>query len=166
MARPGRVHARRDAQSTDQAGAVRKAVARLLDSPRYGERMAVFWLDLVRYADSIGYHSDNPMDVYLYREWVINAFNANQRFDEFTRWQLAGDLLPVFLLAAAVWTWVAGFDLIYACQDAQFDRSAGLHSIPARFGIPRALVASPAGSACWRRWERRACCRLQRRSPG
>ena len=88
------VDAFRKQWATDQAGAVRKAVARLLDSPRYGERMAVFWLDLVRYADSIGYHSDNPMDVYLYREWVINAFNANQRFDEFTRWQLAGDLLP------------------------------------------------------------------------
>ena len=56
--------------------------------------MAVFWLDLVRYADSIGYHSDNPMDVYPYREWVIESFNANQRFDVFTRWQIAGDLLP------------------------------------------------------------------------
>jgi len=80
--------------ATDLPGALAAAVDRLLESPRYGERMAVFWLDLVRYADSIGYHSDTPMDVYPYREWVIEAFNANQRFDEFTRWQIAGDLLP------------------------------------------------------------------------
>ena len=80
--------------TTDLPGALEEAVDRLLESPRYGERMAVFWLDLVRYADSIGYHSDNPMDVYPYREWVIEAFNANQRFDAFTRWQIAGDLLP------------------------------------------------------------------------
>ncbi len=80
--------------ATDLPGALEEAVDRLLESPRYGERMAVFWLDLVRYADSIGYHSDNPMDVYPYREWVIEAFNANQRFDAFTRWQIAGDLLP------------------------------------------------------------------------
>ena len=80
--------------ATDLPGALAAAADRLLDSPRYGERMAVFWLDLVRYADSIGYHSDNPMDVYPYREWVIEAFNANQGFDEFTRWQIAGDLLP------------------------------------------------------------------------
>jgi len=53
-----------------------------------------------------------------------------------------GLLGPVGLLAAAVWTWVAGFDVIYACQDAEFDRSAGLHSIPARFGVARALWIS------------------------
>ena len=56
--------------------------------------MATFWLDLVRYADSIGYHSDTNMDVYLYREWVINAFNSNLKYDQFTREQIAGDLLP------------------------------------------------------------------------
>lgn len=80
--------------AADLPGAVTAAVDRLLDSPRYGERMAVFWLDLVRYADSIGYHSDTTMDVFLYREWVINSFNENQRFNEFTKWQLAGDLMP------------------------------------------------------------------------
>ena len=56
--------------------------------------MATFWLDLVRYADSIGYHSDTNMDVYLFREWVINAFNSNLKYDQFTREQIAGDLLP------------------------------------------------------------------------
>lgn len=55
------------------------------------------------------------------------------------RGQVDGEILPVLLLAAAVWTWVAGFDLIYACQDAEHDRAAGLHSIPARFGVARAL---------------------------
>ncbi len=74
--------------------AYEKLVERLLASPHYGERMAVWWLDLVRYADSIGYHSDNPMNVSPYRDYVIAAFNANKRFDQFTIEQLAGDLLP------------------------------------------------------------------------
>ncbi len=78
----------------EPSAAVAERAEMLIASSRYGERMAAFWLDLVRYADTIGYHSDNPMPVALYREWVINAFNANQPFDQFTRWQLAGDLLP------------------------------------------------------------------------
>jgi hypothetical protein len=69
-------------------------VDRFLTSPHYGERMAMYWLDLVRYADSIGYHSDNPMSVSPYRDYVIKAFNDNKRFDQFTVEQLAGDLLP------------------------------------------------------------------------
>src|SRR5688572_27466462 len=51
-------------------------------------------MDLVRFADTIGYHSDNPREVYPYRDWLIKAFNENKRFDEFTREQIAGDLLP------------------------------------------------------------------------
>jgi hypothetical protein len=78
-------------------------VDRLLASPHYGERMAMYWLDLVRYADSIGYHSDNPMSVSPYRDYVIQAFNGNKRFDQFTVEQLAGDLLP----GASVWQKVA-----------------------------------------------------------
>ena len=74
--------------------AYEKLVDRLLASPHYGERLAVWWLDLVRYADSIGYHSDNPMNVSPYRDYVIAAFNSNKRFDQFTIEQLAGDLLP------------------------------------------------------------------------
>ena len=70
------------------------AVDRLLASPHYGERMAAYWLDLVRYADSIGYHSDNPRNVSPYRDYVIGAFNSNLPFDRFTIEQLAGDLLP------------------------------------------------------------------------
>lgn len=69
-------------------------VDQLLANPHFGERMAVYWLDLVRFADTIGYHSDNPRDITPYRDWVINAFNSNLPFDQFTVDQLAGDLLP------------------------------------------------------------------------
>jgi len=71
-----------------------KLVERLLANPHYGERMAQGWLDVVRYADTIGYHSDTPRNVWPYRDYVINAFNTNKPFDRFTREQLAGDLLP------------------------------------------------------------------------
>ncbi len=71
-----------------------RVVDQLLASQHFGERMAVWWLDLVRYADSIGYHSDNPMNVYPYRDYVIESFNRNKPFDQFTIEQLAGDLLP------------------------------------------------------------------------
>ena len=71
-----------------------KLVERLLASPHYGERMAIGWLDVVRYADTIGYHSDTPRNVFPYRDYVIQSFNENKPFDQFTREQLAGDLLP------------------------------------------------------------------------
>ena len=71
-----------------------RLVDQLLASEHYGERMAVWWLDLVRYADTIGYHSDNPRNVWPYRDYVIRAFNANKPFDKFTIEQIAGDLLP------------------------------------------------------------------------
>ena len=66
----------------------------LLASPHFGERMAVYWLDLVRFADTAGYHSDNPRDITPYRDYVIRSFNENKPFDQFTTEQLAGDLLP------------------------------------------------------------------------
>jgi hypothetical protein len=65
----------------------------LLASPHYGERMALDWLDQVRYADTNGYHSDEERPVYPYRDYVIDAFNENLPYDTFTREQLAGDLL-------------------------------------------------------------------------
>jgi hypothetical protein len=74
--------------------AYEKLVERLLASPHYGERMALGWLDAVRFADTIGYHSDTPRNVWPYRDYVIRAFNANKPFDRFTIEQLAGDLLP------------------------------------------------------------------------
>jgi hypothetical protein len=74
--------------------AYRRLVDRLLASPHYGERMAIFWLDLVRYADSVGFHGDQELTYWPYRDYVINALNENMPFDQFTREQLAGDLLP------------------------------------------------------------------------
>jgi mono/diheme cytochrome c family protein len=74
--------------------AYEKVVDRLLASPQCGERLAVPWLDLARYGDTSGYHNDSLRDMWLWREWVINAFNANMPFDQFTIEQLAGDLLP------------------------------------------------------------------------
>lgn len=71
-----------------------RLVEELLVSPHYGERMAIPWLDVVRFADTIGYHSDNPRNIWPYRNYVIDAFNQNKPFDQFTREQLAGDLLP------------------------------------------------------------------------
>jgi len=71
-----------------------KVVKQFMDSPHFGERMAIYWLDLVRYADSAGYHSDNDRSVWLYRNYVIDAFNSNKPFDRFTLEQIAGDLLP------------------------------------------------------------------------
>ena len=75
-------------------GAYERVVDRLLRSPRYGEHMARFWLDAARYGDTHGLHLDNYREIWPYREWVINAFNANKSFDRFIVEQLAGDLLP------------------------------------------------------------------------
>ncbi|MBS0205742.1 MAG: PSD1 domain-containing protein [Planctomycetes bacterium] len=83
--------------------AYEKLVDRILESPHFGERMALYWLDLVRFADTAGYHSDNPRDIIPYRDYVIQAFNENKPFDRFTVEQLAGDLLPT----PTVWQKVA-----------------------------------------------------------
>ena len=88
---PGQVAAFENDKAPD---AYARLVERLLASPHYGERMAIGWLDVVRFADTIGYHSDNPRNIWPYRDYVINSFNGNKRFDQFTREQLAGDLLP------------------------------------------------------------------------
>ena len=69
-------------------------VNRLLSEPQYGERMAMYWLDLVRYADTSGYHADENVSIWPYRDYVIKAFNDNMPFDQFTVENLAGDLLP------------------------------------------------------------------------
>ncbi|QDU97909.1 DUF1553 domain-containing protein [Lignipirellula cremea] len=75
-------------------GAEERVVDRLLASPRFGERMAVDWLDLAHYADTHGYHTDSHRDMWRWRDWVIEAFNRNLPYDQFTIQQLAGDLLP------------------------------------------------------------------------
>ena len=74
--------------------AYEKLVDRLLQSKAYGERQAMFWLDLARYGETQGYHHDSHRDMWHWRNWVINALNANMPFDRFTTEQLAGDLLP------------------------------------------------------------------------
>lgn len=75
-------------------GAYEALVDRLLASPRFGERMAMYWLDLVRYADTVGFHGDQPYEIWPYRDYVVQAFNDNVPFDRFTVEQLAGDLMP------------------------------------------------------------------------
>ena len=74
--------------------AYEKAVDRLLDSPHYGENMALDWLYAARYADTNGYNRDSPRDMWRWRDWVTEAFSRNMPFDQFTIEQLAGDLLP------------------------------------------------------------------------
>jgi hypothetical protein len=74
--------------------AYEKLVERLLSSPAYGERMAVDWLDVARYADTYGYQADRFNHLWPWRDWVISAFNRNVRFNQFILWQIAGDLLP------------------------------------------------------------------------
>jgi len=74
--------------------AYEKQVERMLASPRHGERMAVWWLDIARFTDTVGFHGDQNQRIFPYRDYVIHAFNSNKRFDQFTIEQLAGDLLP------------------------------------------------------------------------
>ncbi len=71
-----------------------KLVDRLLESPRYGERMAVDWMDAARYGDSSVFHADGPRDMWAWRDWVIKSFNQNKSYKDFTIEQLAGDLIP------------------------------------------------------------------------
>jgi hypothetical protein len=92
-----------DALLADQSpDAYERAVDRLLKSPHYGERLAVDWLDAARFADTHGYHIDSGRDMTRWREWVIDAFNRNLPFDQFTVEQLAGDLLPAATLSQKV----------------------------------------------------------------
>lgn len=78
----------------ERPDAYERQVDRLLESPHYGERMAVPWLDVVRFSDTVGYHGDQIQNVFPYRDYVIESFNRNKPFDRFTIEQLAGDLLP------------------------------------------------------------------------
>ncbi len=78
----------------DSPEAYEKVVDELLASPHYGEKMAVHWLDVARYADSHGYQDDGLRTMWPWRDWVIHAFNENYPYDKFVTWQLAGDLVP------------------------------------------------------------------------
>jgi len=77
-------------------GAYQKAIDQLMHSPQYGEKMALHWMDVARYADSHGYQDDNYRSQWPWRDWVIYAFNENLSYDKFITWQLAGDLMPNF----------------------------------------------------------------------
>ena len=83
-----------DFLADDSPAAYERLVDRLLASPRFGERWGRVWLDLARYADSAGYAQDPPREIWRYRDWVVENLNANQSFADWTRDQLAGDLLP------------------------------------------------------------------------
>ena len=78
----------------DKPGAYERFLARLFMKVDYGEHVSRYWLDAVRYGDTHGLHLDNRRGIYPYRDWVVRALNENQPFDEFIKWQLAGDLLP------------------------------------------------------------------------
>ena len=83
-----------DFLSDSSPSAYEKVVDRLLASPRYAEQRSMHWLDAVRYADTCGFHGDNPLPAWPYRDYVLRSFLTNKPFDEFTREQIAGDLLP------------------------------------------------------------------------
>ncbi|MDQ2656032.1 MAG: PSD1 and planctomycete cytochrome C domain-containing protein, partial [Bacteroidota bacterium] len=78
----------------EDADAYENLVDRLLADPGYGEKMAVHWMDVARFADSHGFQDDSYRSQWPWRDWVIHAFNTNMRYDQFITWQLAGDLLP------------------------------------------------------------------------
>ncbi|NHE60008.1 DUF1549 domain-containing protein, partial [Cyclobacterium plantarum] len=84
----------REYAADESPQATEKIIDRLLESPAFGERMAVLWMDISRYSDSYGYQDDNIRTQWPYRDWVIHAFNKNMPYDQFITWQLAGDLLP------------------------------------------------------------------------
>ena len=98
---PGEV---RSFLADDSRFAYERVVERLLASPRFGERMAFRWLDAARYADTNGYQNDRPRDMWRWRDWVIEAFNGNMPFDQFTVEQLAGDLLQAPTLSQFIAT--------------------------------------------------------------
>jgi hypothetical protein len=91
---PPSIQAMDDFLNDKSDNAYEKAVDRLLQSTAYGEKMAVHWLDVARYADSYGYQDDNIRTQWPWRDWVIHAFNENLPYDKFIAWQIAGDMLP------------------------------------------------------------------------
>lgn len=80
--------------SDQSPNAYEKMVEELLNTPQYGEKMAIHWLDVGRYADSYGYQDDNIRTQWAWRDWLIHSFNINMPYDQFLTWQIAGDLLP------------------------------------------------------------------------
>src|SRR4051812_14814220 len=123
----------------DSPAAYEKVVDRLLASPHYGERQARHWLDLARYADSNGYTIDGPRQIWPYRDWVINALNADLPFDRFTIEQLAGDLLPNATKEQKVAT---GFH-----RNTSFNEEGGTD--PEQFRVERTIDRANTTGAVW-----------------
>ncbi len=123
----------------DSPGAYEAVVDRLLDSPRYGERMAVEWLDAARYADTNGYQTDGERTMWRWRDWVIDAYNSNMPFDQFTIEQIAGDMLPDATLDQRIAT--------------AFNRNHSLNAeggiVPAEFLVEYAVDRVATTSAVW-----------------
>ena len=129
-----------DAFVADQSpGAYERLVDRLLASPRYGERMALWWLDLARYADTNGYQVDTDRVMYRWRDWVIEAFNNNERFDQFTINQLAGDLIPSATLAQKI---ASGFN-----RNHRITYEGG--SIPEEFRVEYVMDRAETTATTW-----------------
>lgn len=114
-------------------------VDRLLSSPRYGEAMALPWLDAARYADTDGYQNDGPRDMWRWRDWVIEAYNRNLPFDQFTIEQLAGDLLENPTLDQVIAT---GFN-----RNHRYNSEAGL--VPEEFLLENAVDRVDTTSTVW-----------------
>jgi hypothetical protein len=123
----------------DSPDAYEKLVDRLLASPHYGERQARHWLDLARYADSNGYTIDGPRQIWPYRDWVIQALNADLPFDRFTVEQLAGDLLPNATTEQKVAT---GFH-----RNTPFNEEGGTD--PEQFRVERTVDRTNTTGAVW-----------------
>lgn len=123
----------------DSSGAYEKVVDRLLASPHYGERQARHWLDLARYADSNGYTIDGPRLIWPYRDWVIKALNDDMPFDQFTREQLAGDLLPNATTAQKIAT---GFH-----RNTSFNEEGGTDA--EQFRVERTVDRANTTAAVW-----------------
>ncbi|MBA4188700.1 MAG: hypothetical protein C0467_11935 [Planctomycetaceae bacterium] len=123
----------------DSPQAYEKVVDRLLASPHYGERQARHWLDLARYADSNGYTIDGARQIWPYRDWVIKALNADMPFDQFTREQLAGDLLPKATLDQKIAT---GFH-----RNTSFNEEGGTDA--EQFRVERTVDRANTTAAVW-----------------
>ena len=120
----------------NSADAYEALVDRLLASPRYGEHMARYWLDAVRYADTHGLQYDNERSIWKYRDWVIDAFNRNQPFNQFTVEQLAGDLLSSPTLEQRV---ASGFN---RCNVSTGEGGSIEEEVLARYAVDRVEAMS------------------------
>ena len=123
----------------DRPDAFERVVDRLLASPRYGETMALPWLEAARFADTDGYQYDGPRIMWPWRDWVINAYNENKPFDQFTIEQLAGDLLPNSTLDQKIAT---GFN-----RNHRYNSEAGL--VPEEFLLENAVDRVDTTSTVW-----------------